>query len=151
MSASPALVFRDSPIHGRGAFAAEDIPAGARVLEYVGEKISKRESTERCRRGNHFIFQLDEEWNLDGDMAWNPARLLNHSCAPNGTADCIDGRIWIVAARDIRAGEEITFNYGHDLQDYEEHPCRCGAVECVGFIVAEDFFPDVRRAQSRRV
>ncbi len=150
MSVGAALTFRDSPIHGRGGFAAENIPAGVRVLEYVGEKISKRESTERCRRGNQCIFQLDEEWNLDGDVAWNPARFLNHSCTPNGTAECIEGHIWIVAAGAIRAGEEITFNYGHDLQDYEEHPCRCGSTECVGFIVAEDFFSDVRRAQLRR-
>lgn len=151
MSANPALVFRESPIHGQGAFAVENIPAGARVLEYVGEKITRHESTTRCRCGNHCIFQLDEEWNLDGNVSWNPARLINHSCQPNGTAELIDARIWIVAARDIRAGEEITFNYGHDLQDFEDHPCHCGAVECVGFIVAEDFFPDVRRAQLRRV
>ncbi|MST94602.1 MAG: SET domain-containing protein [Pedosphaera sp.] len=150
MNAGPALTFQASPIHGQGGFAAESIPAGARVLEYVGEKITKRESTERCRRANHCIFHLDEEWNLDGDVAWNVARLLNHSCAPNSTAELIDGRIWIVAARDLRAGEEITFNYGYDLQDFEEHPCRCGAAECVGFIVAEDFFPDVRRAQAGR-
>ena len=42
--------------------------------------------------------------------------------------------------RDIRAGEEITFNYNYDLQDYREHPCRCGAANCAGYIVAEEFF-----------
>ena len=148
MSAGPALTFHDSPIHGRGGFAAEHIPAGARILEYIGEKISKAESTERCRQENNGIFHLDEEWNLDGNVPWNPARLLNHSCAPNAEAELIDGRIWIVARREIPAGAEITFNYGYDLQDFEEHPCRCGATECVGFIVAEDFFSDVRRAKQ---
>jgi SET domain-containing protein len=50
-----------------------------------------------------------------------------------------------VAWRDIRAGEEITFNYGYDLEDYREHPCRCGAADCAGYIVAEDFFGHVKR------
>ena len=148
MSAAPALTFHDSPIHGRGGFAVENIPAGGRVIEYLGEKISKRESTGRCRRDNRCIFHLDEEWNLDGDVPWNPARWLNHSCAPNAEAELIGGRIWIVARREIPAGTEITFNYGYDLQDFEEHPCRCGATECVEFIVGEDYFPDVRSAKK---
>jgi hypothetical protein len=50
--------------------------------------------------------------------------------------------------RDIRAGEELTFNYGFDLDDYRDHPCRCGARECVGYIVAEEFFPLVRRRRQ---
>ena len=63
----------------------------------------------------------------------------------------IDGRIWIVAGRDIRAGEEITFNYGYDIESYREHPCHCGAPQCVGYIVAEEFFEDVRaRRRSGR-
>jgi hypothetical protein len=78
---------------------------------------------------------------------WNPARFLNHSCAPNCEAQFADGRIWLVAIRDIRAGEELTFNYGYDLTDYREHPCRCGAVSCVGYIVAEEFFEHVRRQE----
>jgi hypothetical protein len=62
---------------------------------------------------------------------------------------CEDGRVWIVALRDIRPGEEITFNYGYDLVDYEEHPCRCGAPECAGYIVAEDLFAQVRSGQRQ--
>jgi len=84
---------------------------------------------------------------LDGNVEWNPARFLNHGCAPNSEAICEDGRVWIVALRDIRASEEITFNYGYDLDDYTEHPCRCGAPECVGYIVAEDFFAQVRNGR----
>ena len=133
-----------SPIHGQGGFATLFLAQGARVIEYKGERITKAESLRRCEAENWFIFGLDEEFDLDGNVESNPARFLNHSCAPNCEALCEDGRIWIVALRDIRSGEEITFNYGYDLMDYQEHPCQCGAPECVGYMVAEDFFGHVR-------
>lgn len=140
--------FRLSPVHGTGGFATCAIPAGTRLIEYVGEKIDKNESLRRCARNNSALFYLDETWDLDGNLESNPGRWLNHSCAPNCQPERIAGRIWIVAKRLIAAGEEITFNYGYDLQDYQEHPCRCGAPDCVGFIVAEEFFDCVRRRLS---
>jgi SET domain-containing protein len=134
-----------SPIHGEGVFTRTALAQGARVIEYVGEKITKEESARRCERQNWCIFALDGEFDLDGDFDWNPARRVNHSCAPNCDAEWVAGRIWIVARRDIEAGEEITFNYGYDLEACEEHPCHCGAAECFGFIVAEEFFGQLRR------
>src|ERR1041385_6559266 len=104
------IVFKPSPIHGIGGFARVEISSGTRVIEYVGEKISKRESLAHCERNNEYIFALDEEHDLDGNVDGNPARFLNHSCAPNCEARLGDGRIWIVALRDMTAGEEITFN-----------------------------------------
>jgi len=147
MQPRPVLVdFKPSPIHGTGGFARADMPARMRVIEYVGERIDKRESLTRCMRGEPFIFHLDELWNLDGNVDWNPARFLNHSCVPNCEAELIDGRIWIVTVRPVARGEELTFNYGYDLTDYREHPCRCGAPGCVGYIVASEFFDEVRSA-----
>jgi SET domain-containing protein len=141
------LSFQNSPIHGLGGFAKRDIPSGVRIIEYLGEKISKQESLRRCEQNNEFIFTLDEIADLDGNVTWNPARLLNHSCAPNCDAEFQDGQIWIVARRNICSGEEITFNYGFDLVDYREYPCNCRAPGCVGFIVAEEFFDQVRRSE----
>lgn len=138
--------FGKSPIHGIGGFAREAIPPGTPVIEYVGERIDKQESLRRCEAGNPFVFSLDDKWDLDGGVDWNPARFLNHSCEPNCEAELRDGQIWIVARREIAAGEEITFNYGFDLVDYREHPCRCGAAGCVGYMVAEEFFEKLRRA-----
>ncbi len=137
--------FGPSAIHGIGGFARKVIPAGTPVIEYVGERIDKKESLRRCEAGNPFVFSLDEQWDLDGSVGWNPARFLNHSCEPNCEAELRNGRIWIVARRDISPGEELTFNYGFDLVDYREHPCRCGAPGCVGYMVAEEFFEMVRR------
>jgi uncharacterized protein len=138
------LQIAPSPIHGQGGFAARPISKGARVIEYTGERITKVESLRRCQAQNWFIFGLDEEFDLDGGVEGNPARFLNHSCAPNCEAICEEGRVWIVALRDMACGEEITFNYGYDLEDYKEHPCHCGAPECAGYIVAGDFFAQVR-------
>jgi uncharacterized protein len=147
---SDLLQFRTSPIHGMGGFAAGPILKGTLVIEYTGEKISKAESLRRCEQENPFIFALDETCDLDGAVGWNPARFLNHSCAPNCDAELIDGRIWIIARRDIACGEEITFNYGYDLDSYRDHPCECGAPECVGYIVAEELMEEVRRKESAR-
>ena len=139
------LEFRRSAIHGLGGFVTREISSGARIIEYQGIKIDKQESQKRCEQNNHFIFSLNAVEDLDGDVAWNPARLLNHSCSPNCDAELDNDRIWIVARRAICTGEEITFNYGYDLVDYEEYPCHCGSSDCVGFIVAEEFFDRVRR------
>jgi uncharacterized protein len=137
------VVFESSRIHGLGGFAKAAIGKGTRIIEYIGEKISKSESVRRCEQNNEYIFSLNEEEDLDGNVAWNPARFFNHSCEPNCEAALDEGRIWIIATRDIRAGEEITFNYGYDLVDYREYPCRCGAPNCVGYMVAEEFFGHV--------
>ncbi len=140
ISQSPALGFvtTSSPIAGTGAFASRAFRRGERIVEYVGERISKSESLLRCEADNNFIFHLDEEWDIDGSVPGNPARFLNHSCAPNCEAVLMDGGIWISALRKIAAGEELTFDYGYDLIDYQEHPCRCGASGCPGYILAAD-------------
>ncbi|MEQ2009747.1 MAG: SET domain-containing protein-lysine N-methyltransferase, partial [Limisphaerales bacterium] len=133
-----------------GGFAARDVPSGSRLIEYLGERISKVESHRRCEVNNPFIFHLDDETDLDGNVDWNPARWLNHSCEPNCEAECDGGRIWINSARDIKAGEELTFNYSYDLADYRDFPCRCGTPACVGFMVAEEFFAVVRMENPAR-
>ena len=137
------VIIRPSGIDGWGGYAARDLRQGRPVIEYVGQKITKAESLHRCEANNPFIFALDDDWDLDGGVPWNPARFLNHSCRPNCEAECEENRVWIVACRDIRAGEELTFNYGYDLEDFRASPCRCGAPDCVGYIVAEEFFPQV--------
>jgi SET domain-containing protein len=147
-SSDPRLVVRDSPIHGRGIFARVDIPAGMRLLEYVGERISKSESLRRCEANNAYIFALDDRFDLDGNVEWNLARFINHSCSPNCETELIHGRICVLSILPIRAGEEITFNYSYDLVDHHEHACRCGSPDCAGYIVAAEFFPVLRRRQQ---
>jgi hypothetical protein len=144
------IEFRDSGIHGMGGFALHRIRRGTPLIEYVGEKITKAEAAKRIAADNPFIFELDEEFDVDGDVAWNPARFLNHSCEPNAEAQIFGEQIWILALRDIRTGEEITFNYSYGLDGHEEHPCRCGSAKCVGYMVAEEFFPKFGRGRGGR-
>lgn len=134
-----------SGLHGYGLFARDFIPRGEKIIEYVGERITKAEAQRRedqrlARRaaGGHgcvYIFELNQRHDLDGDVAWNLARRINHSCGPNCETQSDRGRIWVVARRDIAADEELTYDYGFPYSEWREHPCRCGAKECVGFIV----------------
>jgi SET domain-containing protein len=142
------ICFKRSPIHGFGAFATADLPEKTHVIEYVGVRIRKSESIHQCRLNNEFIFYLDDEFDLDGNVAWNPARWINHSCSPNCEAELIDGRIWIISNRLVRQSEEITFNYGYELTDLKDHPCRCGSIECVGYVVAEEFHERLRNSSE---
>lgn len=140
----------DSPIQGRGAFAVKFIAKGETIAEYTGERIGKEESGRRCEAGNPYIFQIDDTTDLDGNVPDNAARFINHSCAPNCEALDYDGRIWIEAIRDIRPGEELTFNYGYGLADYQDHPCGCGQPNCLGYIVAVEHQDHVRAELARR-
>jgi uncharacterized protein len=149
-----------SGIHGRGLFAAREIPRGAKVIEYVGVKLTKAEGwkraadwMEKARRtgkGAVYVFELNSRWDIDGNVPWNTARLINHSCRPNCEPQVKRGRIWIIARRRIRAGEEITYDYGYDFDQWEEHPCRCGTDRCVGFIVAREHRAKLKREVAKK-
>jgi len=137
---------RGSEIHGRGVYATTFIPKETKIIEYVGELVDKDESAKRgvsqhaksIKTGDAavYIFTLSRNYDLDGNVPWNTARLINHSCAPNCEA-WIEGRkIFIHALTDINTGEELTFDYGFDVDCYEDHPCLCGKDGCVGYIVS---------------
>lgn len=135
---------RGSTIQGHGAFASRPIKNGETVAEYCGIRLPKAQSQVRQEAGNSFIFIIDDETDIDGDVPWNPARFLNHSCEPNCEAVWDEARIFILARQDIAVGEELTFNYGYDVEEYMDYPCRCGARGCVGYMVAEEHFDTVR-------
>lgn len=134
-----------SSIHGRGVYARRAIPYKTRIIEYTGGRITKAEAKrretarlERQRRGGDgcvYIFDLNNRYDLDGRSTKNVARLINHSCSPNCQAETIRGHVWIIARRDIAAGEELTFDYGFPFKEWRLHPCRCGSRGCVGYIV----------------
>jgi len=151
---------RESSIHNKGMFAAADIETGDRIIRYIGEKITKKESTrraieweEKARKkgeGLVYIFDLNKRYDLDGNVPNNPAKYVNHSCDPNCEAVNYDGEIWIVAMRDIKAGEELGFDYGYDIQHFMDHPCRCGAKGCVGYIVSRDYWPKLKKLLKKK-
>jgi SET domain-containing protein len=157
---NPFCEVRRSPIHGMGVFASRHIRKGTRIIEYVGELIDKDESNRRGlelfeqskKTGGAavYIFELNETHDLDGDKSYNDARLINHSCDPNAEMVNEDNHLWLFALRDILPGEEITFDYGYDIEHFMDHPCRCGTSKCVGFIVSQAQWPKLKRALRKR-
>ncbi len=158
--ADPWHLVRQSSSHNQGVFAARDIPLGTRILDYRGHKITKAES---IRRGNAqiegsaqsgegavYIFVLNQKHDIDGNVPWNDARLINHTCSPNCEAQIIRGTIWLIATQDIAQGTELGFNYGFDLETWEDHPCRCGAANCCGYILGEDYWPELQQILRER-
>ena len=129
-----------SPIDRQGLFAAMDIAPGTRIIAYLGEKITKRESARRLANYNTYIFHLNYHYDIDGETLANTARYINHSCDPNCAVEYTTDTIWIVALKDIQAGEELSFNYGYDAREYEKFPCHCGAKNCCGYILSREYW-----------
>jgi len=142
------LVIRKSKIAGRGGFAKKDIPKGTQIIEYIGAKLTKAQADLRSdqifeeaekdktkQKGHVYIFTINKTYDIDGSVSWNTARFLNHSCDPNAEAVSDRGHIYIEAMKDIKKGEEITYNYGYGWYEYEDHPCKCGKKNCIKFIL----------------
>jgi uncharacterized protein len=126
-----------SRIHGTGLFAAQPIPKGIRIIQYIGERIPKVASAERLAHGNVYLFSFNDRYDIDGKTLQNTARYINHSCDPNCEIQTTSRALWIVALRDITEGEELTYRYDYeyDPDGYVDFPCYCGAKNCVGYIV----------------
>src|SRR6266567_7656496 len=114
-----------SRIAGQGLFTLQNITKDTRVIPYVGERINKAQSAKRLAQGNAYIFTFSDQYDIDGKVLGNAARYINHSCAPNCAVDMTRRNIWIVAIRDILAGEELTYNYGYGIERYGELHCTC--------------------------
>ena len=112
---------------GLGLFAAIDIQKDARIIEYTGEKILR---SDRARHKGKYLFTLNDKWTIDGKTRDNIARYANHSCRPNAKALTIGRKIWIIAKRKIRAGEEITYNYGKEYFNQFIKPAGCKCSKC---------------------
>ena len=138
---------RRSGVHGKGVFALQDIAEGETLIEYKGEVVSWEEAQDRHPHDpsdpNHtFYFHVNEDRVIDGGVRGNAARWINHSCDGNCEADERDGRIFIVALRNISAGEELSYDYGLIIEERytpklkAEYPCWCGSPNCRGTLLA---------------
>jgi SET domain-containing protein len=118
---------RRSKIAGWGVFTTRPITKNTRIIDYAGEKITNRESLRRERRylrqGRVWCFKLNDRWVRDAAVGGNLARFINHKCRPNCYTQVVGDTIWIRAARNIRAGEELTYDYSTDGE--ATIPCNC--------------------------
>jgi len=129
------LIIRTSPIHRDGCYTTKPIRKGTRVVEYTGERITNAEGDRRYQdREITYLFGLsDGRHVIDGNGI---AALINHSCDPNCEAEESRGRVWITALRDIRTGEELTYDY-HLYDGEGDMPCRCQTRRCRGSLYSE--------------
>ena len=126
-----AGLFKDPPL---GLYTTEFIPANRKVIEYTGERISRRETKRRADSSDLiYIFMLDSYWALDGSVGGSGAQYINHCCEPNLVARIVRGHILYMSLRDIQAGEELTVDY-HFEKKVERVVCKCGAATCRGTI-----------------
>ena len=115
---------------GLGLFAGRDFKKGEHVIEYIGEIVS---DTEAQRRGGKYLFELNDNWTIDGKDRKNVARYINHACKPNCRPELNDDetQVHIYTTRAIKAGEEFTYNYGPYYFKMEIKPLGCRCATCL--------------------
>src|SRR5690625_2936588 len=150
-----------SDLHGQGVFARRFIPQGTTIMEYKGKRISSDEADEQLSADpdnpyHTFFFALSTGEIIDGAQQGNDARWINHSCEPNceGHENEAGDRVFIVAKRDIEAGEELLYDYALTIDEpltetlKQNYVCWCGAPHCRGTMLALDDSNDELSAPS---
>jgi len=116
---------KSSNIDNRGLFASKNIKKGTKIIYYIGKIITKKQTENNPKFDNDkaiYLFNLNNRYDLDGDFAYNTARLINHSCDPNCEVEGKGLKLWISSIKDI---------------NYKDFPCKCGSKNCCGYIVRE--------------
>jgi len=158
---SSLIEVRDSPVHGRGVFAATHIPKGTRIIEYLGERVSHKTADDRYDdhdvNDNHtFLFIVDKHTVIDAAVGGNDARFINHQCEGNCESVIEHRRVFIDAARDIASGDELGYDYeiGREKDDPpnvdEIYACRCGSPKCRGTMLWPPRKADDKAGTKRR-
>jgi SET domain-containing protein len=147
------IAARRSPIHGNGVFALEDIPRGTELIQYRGKLLTHAQADRlyggTSETGHTFLFTLNDDYVIDANSGGNIARWINHGCKPNCRAvleedeggDRRKDRVLIETLRKVKAGEELTYDYGIVLGERLTPrlkaiwACRCGARDCTGTLL----------------
>ena len=153
---------KKSKIHNSGVFATSNIKKGSKIIQYIGEKILRSEGDRRSEKrikkylnskktGSVYIFELNKRYDIDGSPSYNKARYINHSCNPNCEVDIMKGEIWISSIKNIKKGDELSYDYGYtfDKEDYEDHVCNCGSKNCIGYVISSDDWAKFRKHKKK--
>ena len=143
---------KKSNIDNKGLYASKNIKAKQIVIHYKGKLVTKKEVEKNPKFDNDkaiYLFNVNNRYDLDGDFEYNDARLINHSCNPNCEVDGKGLKLWIFALRDIKKDEELSYDYGFGYdKDYKQFVCKCGANNCVGYIVREGSRWRIKKSKS---
>jgi hypothetical protein len=135
------LDLKDSPTHGRGLFANDLIRAGETVMIWGGTLYTAQELQD-IRDGKLQVAEFSYSFIEEGILLAAPPDgldyFINHSCDPNVW---MEGRVTVVARRDIQAGEEIRGDYAvwECEQGYVLEPCNCASPQCRKRITGNDW------------
>lgn len=150
MKSNQLTQLKKSGIHNFGLTAKQDIPADTRIIEYVGKRITHKQADQHLDENPDdcvYMFAINKRYVIDGDVDYNLAKYINHSCDPNCYSDIINNQIWIFALRDIKKGEELTYDYGFQRVGWEQRPCLCGIDDCFGFVVSNEHWSSIRKTK----
>lgn len=129
-----AVAVRRSRIDGYGVFAAEAIPAEAKIGALTGEAITVAEARRRAEgRQRLMLVEISASRAIDATRSNDPMRFTNHGCSPNARLQVEGGEIEFFALREIALGEELTVDYGSS-HHAGRLACRCGAPGCAGWL-----------------
>jgi hypothetical protein len=143
-----ALILRESQIHSYGCHTSAAIRKGTLIVEYVGQRLTNEQADDLYDDvPQTYLFGLDSGKHVvDG---YGVAAFINHSCQPNCETDIIGGRVWVIAMRDIKPGEELTYDY--NLFDGEdEAACLCRARRCRGSMYSSAHLRKMARLQAKK-
>ena len=147
---------KKSKIDKNGLYANCDIQKGTKIIEYKGKIISVKKSAQDPKFDNGkaiYLFNINRRFDLDGDFKFNTARLINHSCSPNCEVLGEGLKIWIYAIKNIKKGDELSYDYGYafDKDDYKDHVCKCSSKFCIGYIISSDHWPKLLKYLEKNV
>ena len=146
-----SLIVRSSDLHAAGVFTTAAIKKGTKVVEYTGTVITKEEGDVLYEhRDITYLFALGNGSRvIDGHGI---AAFVNHSCDPNCETDEIKGKVWIIAIRNIKPGEELTYDYNlFDGEEGDSAPCYCRAKHCRGSLYSEQELRKRRREEKKKL
>ena len=127
---------------GCGVFASRQFFPGELVIEIAGQLISARDYD-----GSTYAMHLDDKWLLEPTI---PGAFINHSCNPNcDLLQITDTTNGLIARCNIEAGTELCFDYQWEAQWWTPR-CKCGAVSCRGWVVAEEDIKKMKRLAARK-
>ena len=113
-----------SEVQGYGLFAGENLREYDFIGEYKGEILTRGESDRRGARyalaGTEYLFNLNTSQELDATNFGNKTRFMNNSLLDDninvlGSTMLCNGvqRVMLYAKRDIKAGDELLYNYDY--------------------------------------
>jgi SET domain-containing protein len=119
---------------GLGLFAGEPIPKGKCIIEYTGREISKEEE---YTSKSQYLFEINKNKTIDGRDRSNTARYINFSHAPNCEPEIHNARVYIFSIKNIKEGDELSYDYGKAFYDEHIKPKGCKCPKCLAKATAK--------------